>query len=157
MVSCILGYSEFLCGSFFFPLGHREFCLDSENHSPDVADVWNRPGRDRAAQWRPVHQRPAHSTHRQTRQPQGDLVQITNKMQTLISSFPTAKLEKDKPIYIFLFWWLFYFSQIFLSFPLFFSFLYKSGYLHYILNFPSHFNLVLFWAPPRCFPRFTLL
>ena len=30
-------------------LGHRELCRDGEKHSPDVTEVWNGPGRDRAA------------------------------------------------------------------------------------------------------------
>lgn len=28
----------------FSSSGHRELCHDSENHSPDVAEVWDRPG-----------------------------------------------------------------------------------------------------------------
>ncbi len=64
---------------WIFSLGHRELCHDSENHSPDVTEVWDRPSRDGAAQWRPVHQRPAHSTHWQTQQPQGDLVHLIHQ------------------------------------------------------------------------------
>ena len=66
-----------------FPPGRRELCHDSEKHSPDVAEVRVSSGRDGAAQWRPVHQRPAHSTHRQTHQPQGDSVHF--KHQQLIT------------------------------------------------------------------------
>lgn len=68
----------------FSSSGHRELCNDSENHSPDVAEVRDRPGWDGAAQRRPVHQRPAHSTHRQTRQPQGDQAESENEKKVIL-------------------------------------------------------------------------
>lgn len=68
----------------FSSSGHRELCNDSENHSPDVAEVRDRPGWDGAAQRRPVHQRPAHSTHRQTRQPQGDQAESEHEKKVIL-------------------------------------------------------------------------
>lgn len=72
-----------------FSTGHRELCHDSENHSPDVTEVWNGPGRDGAAQWRPVHQGPVHSPHRQTQQSQGasPVKQPLKQMLRFISIF----------------------------------------------------------------------
>lgn len=72
----------------FSSLGHRELRHDGENHSPDVTEVWYRPGRDRAAQWRPLHKRPAHSTYRQTRQPKGDLAHLHLPAHTITDWTP---------------------------------------------------------------------
>lgn len=35
---------------FIYLLGYRKLCLDSENHSPDVTEVWHEHGRDGASQ-----------------------------------------------------------------------------------------------------------
>lgn len=61
-----------LCDLGRAPAGHRGLCADGEEDGSDAAGVWDRVGRDRAAQWRRGHIHPAELSHRKEGEDEGE-------------------------------------------------------------------------------------